>query len=440
MNIFAYLTEFFTELAFLFLEMAPYITLGILIAGLMHIILSKDFVARQVGKNNLASIIKAALFGVPLPLCSCGVVPTAVYLKNSGASKSASLSFLISTPQTGVDSIVATWGMLGPVFAVFRAITALITGIAGGILAFFFSDKGHFDNAPSGKEHQKNEYTAEESTRAPDSEKVGLFGKLRQMVNYAFFELLDDIAIQFVIGLAIAAVISMAIPDDFFAGAIFSNPLASMLLMVVIGIPMYICSTASIPIAVAMILKGLSPGAAYVFLVAGPATNAASLAIIANAFGKKFSGAYLATIISGSLFFGFIMDLVYSRLDAPALSAAHHAGHAADKPDWFQLVVSVFLLAMLLVVLVRKVLPASAIQQATPSGLTKINVQGMTCGHCSANVQKALSTVAGIKKIDVSLEGKCVFIEGDFKLAEAEKAIHDAGYKVAGQDSQDSLD
>ena len=433
-----YIKLFFAEAVSLFIEMAPYILLGVGIAGLLHIILSKDFVAKHIGGNNISSVFKAALFGVPLPLCSCGVVPTAVYLKNSGASKASVTSFLISTPQTGIDSISATWGMLGPVFAVFKAIAALIIGMAGGITDYVL------DRRTTGKEPAVNRKPAKSPVETADIERYpGITGKFKEMFNYAFFELLDDIAVNFIIGLAIAAVISIAIPDDFFAGSFLSNPLVSMVLMVIIGIPMYICSTSSIPVAVALIAKGVSPGAAYVFLVAGPATNAASLAIISKALGKKTTFRYLATIISGSLIFGFAMDLIYRNLGISPFGAAMQNHHAEEAPGVFITAVSVFFLVMLIILFARRLKAKLTGNKQTcecgenghcdskaESPATKINIEGMSCSHCTANVKKALSTVKGIQSINVSLEGKFAEIEGDFKREDAEAAISGAGYTV----------
>ena len=449
------ISSFFIELASLFVDMVPYITLGILIAGVMHVVLSKDFVARHIGGDNLLSVFKSALFGVPLPLCSCGVVPTAVYLKNSGASKSAVLSFLISTPQTGIDSIAATWGMLGPLFAFFRAVTALITGMLGGIANFMLDRIGakkpavhaHVHEHEHSHEHE-HEHEHEHchchdhgASEAADEEKYrGFFGKIRQVFDYAFLQLLDDFAVNFLIGLAIAAVISIAVPDDFFAGSFLSRPLVSMLFMVAIGTPMFICSTASIPVAVAMIAKGFSPGAAYVFLVAGPATNAASLAIITKALGKRTAVRYLSIIMLGSLIFGFVMNFLYTEMGiSPFGGAEHHiqGGHAHGP---FEIAVSIFFLIMLVFVLVRRLRTRIAAGRKDGTAellrkeesMTRIGIEGMNCSHCSANVEKALSIVRGIKTIDISLKNKCAFVDGDFDVEEAETAIRNAGYVVTG--------
>lgn len=451
MVILDYILLFLREIVSLFIEMAPYITLGVLIAGVLHVFLSKDFVARHIGGNNISSVFKSALFGVPLPLCSCGVVPTAVYLKNTGASKSSVLSFLISTPQTGVDSIAATWGMLGPIFAFFRAITALITGALGGIANFMldrFTGKtektGKTGKIENLKESRAGTFKSMDTGRVKKVKSSGLFrnfsGKLKEIFNYAFFEILDDIAVNFVIGLAVAAVISVAIPDNFFAGSFLSHPLVSMLFMIIIGIPMYICSTSSIPIALAMIAKGFSPGAAYVFLVAGPATNAASLAIITKALGKKTTLRYLATIITGSLVFGFVMDFIYSNLGSTPFDGAGGVMQDEHSKGIFSVVVSVFFLFMLLMVLFKQIKgkitsrrdsSTLAARTGEEAG-TKMNIEGMTCGHCKMTVENALSKVEGIQSIHVSLKGNSATLEGDFSLEEAEKAVKDAGYAVTG--------
>lgn len=425
-----YIKLFLNTAVSLFFEMAPYIMLGIGIAGVLHVILSKDFVAKHIGGNNISSVFKAALFGVPLPLCSCGVVPTAVYLKNSGASKAAVTSFLISTPQTGIDSITATYGMLGPVFAIFKAAAALIIGTAGGIAEYALNKN---ERAAEAKKNIKPAIKAETIDQYP-----GVWGKIKEAFNYAVFELLDDITVNFIIGLAIAAVISIAIPDNFFASSFLSNPLVSMVVMVVIGIPMYICSTSSIPIAVALIAKGVSPGAAYVFLVAGPATNAASLAIISKALGKKATIRYLITIIAGSLIFGFAMNFIYTRLGFSPFGAAMNHSHSEEAANPFLFAVSIAFLILLAVLITRRIkgkIMAKSTKNTiselnTEKAMTRINIKGMTCGHCKANVEKALEAVKGINKIEVSLDGNYAALDGNFKLEDAVTAIKNAGYTI----------
>jgi uncharacterized membrane protein YraQ (UPF0718 family) len=349
MIISSYIKLFLNQVVELFFDMAPYIMLGILIAGMLHVLLSREFVARHVGGKNLASVFKASLFGVPLPLCSCGVVPTAVYLKNAGASKSAVTAFLISTPQTGIDSIAATYGMLGPVFAFFKAAAALIMGTAGGA-AEYLLDRRKGNTAPA----EAGIPVINVKPAAPAAEQNSFFGKLKEIWNYAVFELLDDIALNFITGLGIAAVISIVIPEDFFNYPVLSNPLVSMVLMIIIGIPMYICSTSSIPVAVALIAKGLSPGAAYVFLVAGPATNAASLAVIGKTLGRKTTIRYLVSIIVGSLVFGFVMDAFYTGFGLSPFGAADRNLSAEDGPGVFLYAVSAVFLILLIFLVSRR--------------------------------------------------------------------------------------
>ena len=249
-----YTLELLTAFWDLFMEMAPYLVLGFLLAGVLHVFFPKHKVHKYLGGKNLKSVINASLVGIPLPLCSCGVIPTGVSFHKNGASKGASVSFLISTPQTGVDSILATYSLMGLPFAVIRPIVALITGIIGGVAT------NAVDESPV--------------TEAPQSAVNEIKGnKFIAMLRYAFVDFLADIAKWLVIGLAIAAVITVMVPDSFFESYL-SNPYLNMLLVLAASVPMYVCATGSIPVAMALLVKGISPGAAFVFLMAGPATNA----------------------------------------------------------------------------------------------------------------------------------------------------------------------
>ncbi len=304
----------------LFLDMSPYIVLGMLLAGILSVMISRETVSRHIGSHSFSSVLKASLLGVPLPLCSCGVIPAAVYLKKAGASNSAAMSFLISTPQTGIDSIIATYGLMGPFFAVFRPVAALFTGVWGGLLSLLFdrdgrsSSNGREGDIPADANACLSGCCEEgghcHSGGAGDNKAGGLKAKLQKIYRFAFLEFMDDIALQFVIGIIIAGFISYMIPDNFFQDTAFSGGMAGMFLMILIGIPLYVCSTTSIPIALTLIAKGISPGAAYVFLIAGPATNAASLSILARVLGKKQTMIYLFSIITGSLASGFMIDMI----------------------------------------------------------------------------------------------------------------------------------
>ena len=421
------LQNFWTQLRTLFFDMAPYIMLGTTIAGLMHVLISKSFVAKHAGSGTWFSVFKAALFGVPLPLCSCGVVPTATYLKNSGASKPAVVSFLISTPQTGIDSMIATYGMMGPFMAVFRPITAFIAGIAGGTLAHF-TDGARKAAKPA----------EQKKTEVLNTETKGFFAKLKELVDYAYFEFVEDISVNFIIGLAVAAVIALAIPNDFFAGSAVSSGLPGMLLMIAIGIPMYICSTSSIPIALTLMLKGFSPGAAFVFLMAGPATNAASLALITKVLGKKQTILFLGSIIITSLLGGFALDGLISLTGydfAGSIPAHSHGGEAGFS--WFTLAVSLIFLGLLAYALFKRILRKTGAghnhgtaETAEIPGVTVLDITGMTCRNCAATTRDAISKVDGITDAEVSIDTQQARIKGDFDKEAVIQAIEAAGYGV----------
>ncbi len=371
--------EFLSNLWDLFVDMSFYIVIGLLFTGILHAFVDKDTVLKQVGKKNTASVVKASVVGVPLPLCSCGVVPTALYLGKSGASKGAVVSFLTSTPQTGVDSIIATYGLMGPLFAVYRAVAAFISGIFAGIMTNIFSGKDDIDYSTAktscgcgGEEtqssccgHTEEVVTSCSCEHAEDittscgcshevsntsccgnsgvgdtTEKTPFLKKLATVFTYAFGEFLDEIALHFVIGLLVAALISTLIPEAWLAT--FTNPLMSMILMLVIGIPMYICSTASIPIALSLMIKGVSPGAAFVFLFAGPVTNIASLTILLKSLGKKVLAIYLASVAFCAIVFGLIFDYIIELFNYTGITKIIEDAHAHEMPLYMTVVAVVF--------------------------------------------------------------------------------------------------
>ena len=291
------------------LEMAPYLLFGFFVAGLLSVVLSQKRVERHLGGRGIWPVVKASLFGVPLPLCSCGVIPVTMALFKHGASRAAAVSFLLSTPQTGVDSILVTFSLLGPLFAVFRPVAAFVTGVVGGMLVNIF------DRRPAENEGQAQHCEDECCHPAPHSSRI-----LRGL-RYGFVVLPRDIAKPLVVGLVVAAFISALVPDDFFAESLPSGILA-MLIMMALGIPVYVCATASVPIAAALMLKGLSPGAAFVFLVTGPATNAAAIVTIWKILGRKTAVIYLFTVAGCALAGGLLLDL-FSSGQTP-MAMAHH--------------------------------------------------------------------------------------------------------------------
>ena len=251
---------------------------------------------RHLGGGGIWPLVKASIFGVPLPLCSCGVIPVSMSLHKHGASKGATISFLLSTPQTGVDSIFVTLSLLGPVFAVFRPLAAFVTGIFGGALVDVIgratNDKG-----------QQPECTDECCNDA------GRKNKIARGLKYGFVTLPRDIGKAMFVGLLIAAVISAIVPDGYFAEKLGTGILA-MVVMMFLGIPVYVCATASVPVAAALILKGLTPGAALVFLMTGPATNAASFVTIWKSLGRSTAIAYLSAVAGCALLGGILLDYI----------------------------------------------------------------------------------------------------------------------------------
>ena len=286
--------------------MSPYLLFGFFIAGLLSVVISPQFVESHLGSRGLWPIVKASLFGVPLPLCSCGVIPVSMSLRKHGASKAASISFLLSTPQTGVDSFFVTYSLLGPIFAIFRPIIAFVTGVIGGIGVQICDDRQAEDEAGS---------DADDDSKCDDEccsgEKKAFW--LWRLLRHGFITLPRDIGKPMLVGLFVAAAISAMVPDDFFAEKLGSG-IGAMLLMMLLGIPVYVCATASIPVAAAMIAKGLSPGAALVFLMTGPATNAAALATIWKVMGSRTAIVYLLTVAFCALGSGILLDWMFPDL------------------------------------------------------------------------------------------------------------------------------
>ncbi|MBI5323863.1 MAG: SO_0444 family Cu/Zn efflux transporter [Ignavibacteriae bacterium] len=410
--------------------MAPYLMLGLVFVALFNFFFTKEIIARYMGKDNYWSIVKASLLGVPLPLCSCGVIPSTVYIAKNGASKGATISFLISTPQTGIDSIIATYGMMGWIFAIYRPIVALIMGVLGGSVIKFVNSKDKIDNL---KPILVDELKLKKETETAGNK---IIQKIKNTLQYAFIEFLDDIAIQFIVGVLIAGLIAFLIPDNFFSSSGISDGILGMLLMMAIGIPMYVCATASIPIAVTLMMKGLSPGVAFVFLVTGPATNAASISIIINTLGKKIAVTYLTVIALSSIAFGYFLNFLFEvlKIEPTAyINAMHMNHHHGDTDDyWLKLTTGIILLGLLLIALYRKYLMNKIGKKTMPlPESTKLQIEGMTCNHCVMNVKKAISSVPGVTEVDVSLRDNAAFLKGDFKIEDIKSAVEEVGYKVA---------
>ena len=359
------LLNVFYEIWVLVCEMAPYLLLGFLLAGLMHEFVPKSLSRRYLSGRSMKSVLWAALFGVPLPLCSCGVIPTAMGLRREGAGKGATIAFLIATPQTGVDSIVATYSLMGLPFALIRPLVAMVTAVMGGwlvnatdneILAVRSPQKHEEEHHDCccGKHHEEEHHDCccgkhhEEKHShgcCCGEHKRNIWHRLWDAMTYAFVEMMGDIGKWLLVGLAVAGIITALVPDTWFA-VFQGNSLLSILFVLLLSIPMYLCATGSIPIAVALMLKGLTPGAALVLLMAGPASNAASIVLIRKELGWRTLLVYLGSIVLGAVVFGLAIDLLLP--EAWFTQALHLTDHGCEEGPGLFSIVSTLVLALLL--------------------------------------------------------------------------------------------
>jgi HflK protein len=312
---FEFLATFARETWSIFKEASLFILFGFAVAGLLNAFLSPALVLRHLGGKGFRPILLAALFGIPLPLCSCSTLPTALALRRKGAGEGATLSFLISTPETSIDSIAITYGLMDLTMTIFRPLAAMVTALTAGVATERF--------APA--EEESKGTRAERITQAPEGELEGR-RTMKDGFRYAFVNLFDEISYWLLLGLVVSGLLGALLPPDFVTRYL-GGGLLPMLLMLVIGIPLYICATASTPIAAALILKGLSPGAALVFLLVGPATNIGSLGVLTKEFGKRAVAIYLGSIALVSLILGGFVNLIYAL---GGVNPVHTMGKASE--------------------------------------------------------------------------------------------------------------
>ena len=426
-------------------EMSPYLLLGFLLAGLMHAFIPGMVYNRYLSGKGFRSVLYGALFGIPLPLCSCGVIPTAMSLRKQGASKGATVSFLIATPETGVDSIIATYSLLGLPFAIIRPIAACCNALLGGCFVNILDDDTTVQEV------------SEEDTHCScghdhDSHPTTFWGKIREALTFGFVEMMEDIGKWLVIGLIIAGLITVFVPDSFFT-VFKGNPIASMALTLCIAIPMYICATGSIPIAVALMLKGLTPGAALVLLMAGPACNMASILVIRKVLGNRTLLTYLASIITMAICWGCIIDYVlpaeWFSQGLMSVSCCHE-----ETSSWFSIGCTILLALLLINAFVQSRRHphchchdehhdhhhehhdhcccheehdhchddddhcACKDDHCHRPNALHIIIKGMHCNHCKANCERTLFAIPGVETVDIDRpSGSC-----DITLASGTKA------------------
>jgi uncharacterized membrane protein YraQ (UPF0718 family)/copper chaperone CopZ len=393
--------------------MSPYLLFGFLIAGFLSVFVPPALVERHLGGKGLWPVVKAAIFGVPLPLCSCGVIPVAASLRRHGANKGATTAFLISTPQTGVDSILVTYSLMGLAIAVFRPIAAFVSGLLGGAAVTYL-------DSPE-EEGQLNGAACEGACCVT----VPGRSKLVSAFEYGFVTLPRDIGKALLVGVAIAGLITAIIPDDLFSG-LLGTGITGMLVMMGIGIPMYVCATASVPVAAALMAKGVSAGAAIVFLMTGPATNAATIATIWKVMGKRTAGLYLAAVAVTALASGFIMD--------GFLKVTGGTTHVHVEYMGFSLFNTLSAFA-LLAILGAAAWTGRRKKAAEPEGTEEMNtvlaIEGMHCDHCASAVERALSGCAGVECVKVDFaSGKATVTGEKVNADELGAKVKGLGYTV----------
>ncbi|MFI3286200.1 MAG: SO_0444 family Cu/Zn efflux transporter [Rikenellaceae bacterium] len=409
--------EYFNELLNILNAMSPYLLLGFFVAGLMHAYIPKQMFSKYLSTRGFKSVFLSALFGVPLPLCSCGVIPTAMSLKKEGATDGATVSFLIATPQTGVDSILATYGVLGLPFAIIRPIVALIVGVVGGLFVDRFSKE----------EVSDAEISTNSCCSANRSKKLNFVDALK----YGFVDMLQDLGLWLTIGLIVAAAITAFVPASVFE-LLGDHYALNILVVLLLSIPMYICSTGSIPIALSLLMKGISPGAALVFLMAGPATNVATLAVIKKVLGIRTTILYLLSIILGAIGFALLIDFALpvewftSKLSA-IITSAHCYGGAA----WWQTAASILFVVLLINAYILKFRRGDSHTHEVESvTIHKFKVTGMRCNHCKANVEKAIMNLPNVTSVTIELSDGVVEVAGIVSSDDICSVVKQLGFEI----------
>ncbi len=335
----------------IFLLLAPLLLIGLLMAGMLHVLIPRRLIHRLMGGKGMLSVMTSAAFGIPLPICSCGVVPIAIELNRKGASKPSTMSFLITTPESGTDSILITWGLLGPFMAIARPIASFFSALLAGIFAIGllrdFDSKDLKQQENNGDisacqdhcqdNHEYDSFEGEENyvgitglwlsiksyfreingivvnttdkATKSEAESISLSQIFRRIWRYAFIEMADEIVFSLMVGLLLAGLIIVAFPENLATYGLGKVIIPTMI-MLSESVPLYMCASASTPIAAALIVKGISPGAAMVFLLAGPATNATTIIMLTKQFGSGFVRIYLGSIIAGALISGYIFDYI----------------------------------------------------------------------------------------------------------------------------------
>jgi uncharacterized membrane protein YraQ (UPF0718 family)/copper chaperone CopZ len=386
-----------------FLELAPWFLVGMLISGALHVLLPRDFIKRQL--RGRFGVAKAVALGVPLPLCSCGVIPAGIGLKREGAGNGPSLGFLISTPQTGVDSILVSASFLGWPFALFKVVAAVATGLIGGWIS---------DRVPDTDAQERDLGTA-----IAEDEKRGF----KAFVTHSY-DLLASIWRWLVFGVLVSAAINAFLPDGTLSVFAELGPFAAGLAVLVVSLPLYVCATASVPIAAAMVANGMPVGAALVFLMAGPATNVATIGAIYRGFGARQLAVYLGVLIVGSIGFGVLFDL--------GINPIGESSHVHGEPHrgWWEIGSAILLAGLILRLALAdasRFFRARNLSHSAADAL-EIPIVDMSCDGCIGKIEKALLAVEGVVTAVVTRNPDRAVVKGDAPMDQLDQAIFDAGY------------
>ncbi|MEM6853096.1 MAG: SO_0444 family Cu/Zn efflux transporter [Planctomycetota bacterium] len=413
-------------------EMAPWLIFGFVAAGVLSVFFSVAFIERHLGGGGFGPVVKASVLGVPLPLCSCGVIPVGASLHRHGASKGATSSFLLSTPQTGVDSILATYALMGPVFAVVRPAVALINGVFGGLLIDAADRPGDKPvSLPSSDAEtatktggsccsSQRDSAGASSCCGSDNHESKPSPKWRRALRYGLLTLPADIAVALLVGLVVAALITALVPADALAPYLGGGLLA-MGAAVLVGAPLYVCATASIPIAMGLMAAGAPPGAALAFLIAGPATNAATISVTWNVLGRRTGLLYLLSVVVTAAGAGLLLDAAFS---AEALRLPEVVGHAHEHGIspidhlWAALMLTLLVPAIWNRLRPRRVIPAATSDAADASANAvdspiQFTITGMSCSRCVEAIERGLREISGVRQASVDLQSGQASVLGD---------------------------
>ena len=393
-------------------EFSPYLILGCLIAGILSVFLTVDLIQKYLGNKSIFSVFLASFLGVPLPLCSCGVIPVSAYLRKHGASKGATTSFLISTPQTGVDSIFITYGMLGPLFAIYRPVVAFLSGILGGTLVYALDNKD---------DQNKDDLECEDDC-CDDSKSVSIFYRI---LHYGFVRLPLDIVNPLIIGIFLSSLIMILVPSNYFE--MVGSGIVGMVIMLIIGMPTYVCATASVPLAFVLYTKGFSFGAVLVFLMTGPATNITTMSVIYKILGKKNLAIYLFSIVFCSLCAGLLFDLFVPFQNFA--ESNYRVDHLVTSN--MQLISSIFFVGIILNSLRIKYLTFNGLENAELITDNSLFIKGMTCTHCKESINNSLLKIDGLSNISINLEtGELKYSGNEDLRLKVIESIESLGFKV----------